>query len=96
MAKKKIKSKLFKIIDIDKNKIIQIPKDIDLNKYSKIIQIGFHKFFNNVRFQYKNSECGVYSMYFIISLLNGQKFKDFIKNIIDDDTINKLRYKYYR
>lgn len=96
LAKKKIKSKLFKIIDIDKNKIIQIPKDIDLNKYSKIIQIGFHKFFNNVRFQYKNSECGVYSMYFIISLLNGQKFKDFIKNIIDDDTINKLRYKYYR
>jgi hypothetical protein len=50
---------------------------------------------NNVRHQYKNSECGVYCIYFITSLLSGKKFEDIIKNIIDDDTMNGNRIKFF-
>ena len=50
---------------------------------------------NNVRHQYKNSECGVYCIYFLTSLLDGKKFNNIIKNIVDDDTINTYREKYF-
>lgn len=61
-----------------------------------MIQKGFRKFYNNVRFQYKFSECGVYSIHFIVQFLLGYTFKEIISNIIDDDTINGLRNHYYR
>lgn len=50
---------------------------------------------NNVRFQYKNSECGVYCMYFITSLLGGQSFEEFKQNIIKDDLMNQKRGFFY-
>ena len=50
---------------------------------------------NNVRHQYKNSECGVYCIYFLTSLLDGKNFNNIIKNIVDDDTINTYRQKYF-
>lgn len=55
----------------------------------------FKSYYNNVRHQYKNSECGVYSMHFIISFLEGQTFDQIINNIITDDEINKFRDIYY-
>jgi hypothetical protein len=39
---------------------------------------------NGRRFQYSNSECGMYSMYFIIRMIEGESFKKFCKNRIDD------------
>lgn len=62
----------------------------------KLIQCGFVKLYNNIRFQYKFSECGVYSIYFQTQLLCGKSFHDVITNIIDDDTINKQRDFFYR
>jgi len=50
---------------------------------------------NNVRHQYKNSECGVYCIYFIISLLNGKKFEDVVNNIITDDQMNAKRKDFF-
>jgi hypothetical protein len=50
---------------------------------------------NNTRHQYKNSECGVYCLYFITSLLNGKNFHDVTKNIIDDDTMNSMRSNFF-
>ena len=50
---------------------------------------------NDVRFQYKGSECGVYCMYFITSLLKGQTFEDFKENIIRDDDMNAKRGFFY-
>ena len=55
----------------------------------------FKSYYNNVRHQYKNSECGVYSMHFIISFLEGQTFDQIINNIKTDDEINKYRDIYY-
>lgn len=50
---------------------------------------------NNIRHQYKNSECGVYSMNFIIKMLNGDSFQKVTENIIDDDNMEKNRSKLY-
>lgn len=55
----------------------------------------FKLYYNDIRHQYKNSECGVYSMNFIIELLNGKSFKEIIKNRISDENINKKRFEYY-
>ena len=52
-------------------------------------------FTNNVRHQYKNSECGVYSIHFIIKLLEGTKYIDLINNKIDDDSMQENRNIYY-
>jgi hypothetical protein len=52
--------------------------------------------YNEIRHQRKNTECGVYSINFIIRLLNGEKFNDITKNIVNDDKINKCRNVYFR
>ena len=50
---------------------------------------------NNVRHQYKNSECGVYCLYFLTSLLEGKSFDEIIKNIISDDKMNAKRKDFF-
>lgn len=51
---------------------------------------------NNVRHQYKNSECGVYCIYFLTSLLDGEKsFENIIQNIVSDDDMNAKRNDYF-
>lgn len=52
--------------------------------------------YNMIQHQQKNSECGVYSMNFIIRLLNGEKFSDITKNITDDDNMFECRKSYFR
>ena len=52
--------------------------------------------FNRNRHQYKNSECGVYSLNFILRLLNGHTFEDITTNKVLDDDINKCRDVYFR
>jgi hypothetical protein len=52
--------------------------------------------YNTVRHQFKHSECGVYSVNFILRLLNGHDFDDITKNITLDDNINKCRETYFR
>jgi hypothetical protein len=46
---------------------------------------------NKTRHQYGDSECGMYSLNFVISLLEGKKFEDLSNNKIPDDNVNKLR-----
>lgn len=47
---------------------------------------------NKVQHQKKNSECGMYSMYFVISKLEGRP----IKRVISDDEMNGYRDVYFR
>ena len=49
---------------------------------------------NKTRFQFGNSECGVFSMYFIISNLKNNITMD--RENINDTIMNNLRKKYYR
>ena len=47
--------------------------------------------YNGRRFQYSTSECGVYSIYFVICMHYGVKFKHFVKHRVKDDVMLFLR-----
>ena len=51
--------------------------------------------YNMNRHQYKNSECGVYCMNFILRMLKGETFDQYNENKILDDTVNKCRDYYF-
>ena len=46
---------------------------------------------NGRRFQYSNTECGMYSMYFLYCMIEGDDFKKFCKNPISDKWMYKFR-----
>lgn len=52
--------------------------------------------YNTTRHQYKHSECGVYSINFILRLLKGEDFDYICTNITSDDEINECRPIYFR
>ena len=52
--------------------------------------------YNKNRHQYKNSECGVYSINFILRMLKGETFYDIEDSKVPDDTINKCRNSYFK
>ena len=58
--------------------------------YWRIIEI------NKKQHQKKNSECGVYSMNFIIERLKGKTLKDINKKRIPDELMNEMRNILYR
>lgn len=51
------------------------------------IELGF----NARRFQFGGSECGMFSMYFIICMINGITFRDFCKDSVNDEFMLNLR-----
>lgn len=51
---------------------------------------------NKTRHQFSNSECGVYSIYFLEKSLEGVPFMQIFSNIIGDDEINTRRGRYFR
>lgn len=51
---------------------------------------------NTKRFQFKNTECGMFSMYFITEFLQRKKFRDIIKTNVDDDKVHKFRDIFYK
>jgi len=46
---------------------------------------------NARRFQYGGSECGMFSIYFIICMIHGISFKEFCKDAVNDKTMLELR-----
>lgn len=50
---------------------------------------------NKERHQKKGSECGVYSMNFILRMLREDTFEQICKSKVDDDTMNKCRKVYF-
>jgi len=63
------------------------------NKLEK--QLGGNITWNRNRHQYKNTECGVYSMNFVIKLLEGKLFNELTEKIISDNKINLERDKLF-
>jgi hypothetical protein len=53
----------------------------------KTCELGF----NARRFQYGHSECGMFSLYFIICMICGIPFQDFCKDSVSDDFMLQLR-----
>jgi len=70
-----------------------------LRKFARYIKDNMNKNpkvdFNRIRHQYSDSECGVYSINFILRLLKGELFTDITKNITPDKEINKCRDVYF-
>lgn len=88
---------LNKIIKVtDGNIILQNELPINIEQYDVIAMKSFRGFYNDTRFQFKNTECGVYSIYFIESFLKGHSYNSILSNIINDNEINKKRNIYYR
>jgi len=52
--------------------------------------------YNKLQHQFKNSECGVYSMNFIIRILEGETFDKIVNKITNDDKMNSCRSVYFR
>jgi hypothetical protein len=48
--------------------------------------------YNARRFQYGGSECGMFSMYFLICMIHGISFKEFCRDSVNDDFMLKLRH----
>lgn len=71
-------------------------KNIKLNKTINNIINNFDVRYNNIQHQFDNSECGVYSIHFIIKLVNNNTFDDVINNIINDDDMHKYRNLFFR
>ena len=71
--------------------------NFDFKNKSLYKNIDIDARFNKIQHQFKNSECGVYSINFIIRLLNGKEnFDDITNNITNDDVMNSCRKHYFR
>lgn len=52
--------------------------------------------YNTKQHQFNNSECGVYSINFIVRLVGGESFDDITNDITKDLEMNKCRGSYFR
>ena len=57
---------------------------LDINKDIKFL-------YNDIKHQHENTECGVYCLHFLVSMLKGQNFKKYIKNKKSDKKMEKFR-----
>lgn len=67
----------------------------NVKKQAKKLNQKYKIIHNKKRHQYKDGQCGMYSMYFIICLLKGDTFENINKNIIKDDKMSRFRNKYF-
>jgi len=65
-------------------------------KYLKNLINNFDIKYNNIQHQFNNSECGVYSINFIVNLAGGAEFEHVINNITKDEEMNKNRKIFFR
>lgn len=68
--------------------------DVFLNKFHNSNEFDVR--FNRKQHQFKNTECGVYSMNFLIRILNNENFDQIVNNITNDDAMNDCRNIYFR
>lgn len=66
-----------------------IDKFIKLNLEALLI-------YNDKRHQYGNSECGIYSIYYILKRLDNKSYYSLTKKIIEDKLMNDMRNYLYR
>lgn len=66
-------------------------------KYIKRVVLSNHRLLvNKTVHQVKNTECGVYSIHYIIQRLNGKTFGQVCKTVIRDDDMNRFRNIIFR
>ena len=51
--------------------------------------------YNDIKHQHKNTECGVYCLHFLVSMLKGGEFKKYITDKRNDDEMSEFRKVFY-
>jgi len=69
------------------NKLVKQCKDIEVLSPITVINKNQH--------QYSGSECGIYSLFFIIQRLSGKSCINIFNNIINDEAMNKNRKEFF-
>lgn len=85
--------------DLKLNNFLKKLKKNNSSKYITLLNNKLNNFdirYNNIQHQKEDSECGVYSINFIIRAAKGESFDNISKNIISDDEINECRQIYFR
>jgi hypothetical protein len=91
---KKIAEKWYKK---DTGQKINLPLDSYMNeKEQNIVEKKYNIKFNKTQHQFGGSECGVYSINFIIRLLRGDTFDDIHESRITDKEMNVCRKMYFK
>ena len=67
----------------------------DVISQGKQIGIDFKYYKNEIEHQETESECGMYSLYFIVEMLKDKSPTYFLENKIDDREVFNLRNKYF-
>ena len=66
-----------------------------IEKQGKQLGIDFKVHINKREHQKTDSECGMYSLYFIIQMLKDKDVTYFLENNIPDEEVFELRNKYF-
>jgi hypothetical protein len=75
-------------------RIMKLMKRIE--EFCKTVGVTPKLVWNKNRHQFKDSECGVYSINFIVRRLDGESFEDITEKLTPDDDINQCRGVYFR
>ena len=80
------------------NNISKDKLDILMNKkkYLNRLVNNFDIKYNSIQHQFDNSECGVYSINFILNMAENQEFDDVVNNIKKDKEMNENRKIFFR
>ena len=70
-------------------RIIQLIENI--KNQGDELDIKFDVLFNDIRHQHKGTECGIYCLHFLISMLKGDNFDKYITRKLKDSEIEKFR-----
>lgn len=76
-----------------------VPPNANIKKTIEEIRKGHPEYvvkFNTVEHQQGNTECGVYSMYFVLQRLQGRSFADINRKRITDTSMNQYRDDLFR
>lgn len=81
----------------DGGKEVKLPLDSYMNeKEQNLVEKKYGIRFNKTQHQFGGSECGVYSINFIVRLLRGDEFDSIHKSRVTDKEINICRNEYFK
>ena len=81
------------VADKPQKEIFDLVKKLKKQAKKKKMKLDF--FYNDIQHQKKDTECGIYSMFFLTHMLSGVDFKKFVKEIKRDEFMEKYRKIFY-
>ncbi len=81
------------VADKPQDEIFKLVKKLKKQAKKKKIKLDF--LYNDIQHQKKDTECGIYSIFFITHMLDGVDFKKFVKEIKRDEFMEKYRKIFY-